>query len=167
MADSDSSAPQILMEPRETLSLPKIMFFEFGIVSALPSRSGWDEKALTRLVLPIAEAQLLLVALRKEVDQISHLRGGDSLESLFSSNLVCYMDDKACFSPYSTTSTVVGINRLATTATAAAASGASTVAPALDGIALDGFISRRGPSFTVQGLTRVDVSLCVHFQHRL
>jgi hypothetical protein len=105
----------------------------------------------------LAEAQLLLVALRREVDKISHLRPGDSLESLFDGELVCYIDDSECYSQYSTTSSVVGIKRLATTATATTASGASVVAPALDGIALDGFIKRRGPSSTIKNLAQVDV----------
>lgn len=105
------------------------------------------------------EAQLLLVALRGEVDTISHLSSGESLESLFGGNLVCYIDDKDCFSQYSATSSAVGIKRLATTATAAAASGANIVDPALNGIQMDGFTGRRRPSCTIDDLADVDVSL--------
>ena len=139
----------------ETLSLPKIMFFELGIISTPSSSCNW-EKILTRQTP--AEAQLLLVALRGEVDQISDLGPGGSLESLFGTGLVCYIDDRESFSQCSTTSSAVGIKRLATTATAAAASGTSIVAPALDGIQLDGFIDQRRPSCTIQDLAEVDVS---------
>ncbi|GAB1314712.1 hypothetical protein MFIFM68171_04922 [Madurella fahalii] len=123
---------QLFVEPNETLSLPKIMFFE------------------------LVEAQLLLVALRGEVDRVSHLGPGGSLESLFGGELVCYIDDREFYSPYSTTSSVVAINKLATTATAAAASGANIVAPALDGIQLDGFIGRRRPSCNIRNLVEAD-----------
>jgi hypothetical protein len=93
------------------------------------------------------------------------LSSGESLESLFGGNLVYYIDDKQYFSQYSTTSAAVGIKRLATTATAAAASGASIVAPALDGAQLDGFTGRRRPSCTIHDLAEVDVSFSFLSSH--
>ncbi len=104
------------------------------------------------------EAQLLLVALREEVDQVSRLRPGESLESLFNGNLVCHIDDKDYFSLYSMTSSAIGISRLATVASATEASGASIVGPALDGVQLDTFVRQRRPSCEISGLAEFDVS---------
>lgn len=137
---------QLLVEPsEEMISLPRIMFLELGTVSTPPFGGIREETILTRYTT--GEVQDLLVALRGEIDQVSQFSSGESLESLFGGNLVCYIDDKGFFSHYSTTSSAVGIKRLATTATAAAASGANIVAPALNGIQLDGFSGRRLPSY--------------------
>jgi hypothetical protein len=104
------------------------------------------------------EAQLLLVALREEVDQMSGLKPGESLESLFDGNLVCHIDDREYFSQYSTTSSAVGIKRLATVSSAAREQGATIVDPALNGAQLDTFLHQRRPSWEVPGLTESDVS---------
>lgn len=154
--------PQLLHEPDNSLPLHKIMLFELGMDYGLRINHFFFFRRCDRYLLTCrvsAEVQLLLVALRGEVDQISRLGPGESLESLFRSDLVCYIDDRECFSQYSTTSTVVGISRLATTAAAAASTGASVVAPALDGIQLDRFIDRRRSSWGILNLTEVDVSL--------
>ena len=148
-------SPQLLAEPTaELLSLPKIMMFELG-----PLPLTYFPSPLRKvLIWPCAvESQLLLVHLREEVDRVSGLARENSLQRLFGGNLLCHVDDKAAFDPYSTTSSTIAIRRLATTV-AAANEAPGIVAPALDGVQLDTFIDRRRPRRKVDDIADIDVS---------
>lgn len=104
----------------------------------------------------LVETQLLLVALREEVDRVSQLKPR-SLESMFNGTI--HIDDAAYPSPYSMSSSTIAIKNLATTASAVPVSGARLVNPAIDGVELDKFIIRRRHSSEFRGLSESDVSL--------
>ncbi|KAF5251232.1 hypothetical protein FANTH_3667 [Fusarium anthophilum] len=114
------------------LSLPQIIYFE------------------------LMETQKLLVALRGEVDQISSLSPGHSLESLFDGNMLWHIDDKATFSAYSKSVSTIAVKRLATTRAETEAQPNGIVAPAMDAVQLDTFIDQRRPARETKGLADVD-----------
>ncbi|KAF4955594.1 hypothetical protein FGADI_4429 [Fusarium gaditjirri] len=114
------------------MSLPQVIYFE------------------------LMETQKLLVNLRGEVDEISKLRPGNSLESLFDGDMLWHIDDKAIFSSYSKSISTIAVKRLATTKTETAAQPNGIVAPAMDAVHLDTFIDQRRPARETKGLADVD-----------
>jgi hypothetical protein len=101
----------------------------------------------------------LLVALRKEADEVAGLYPGSRLEDIFNGRMLCYFDNAAVPS-YSIFGTPVIIQRLATTRRAAddtVMSGEPLVRPALDPFQMDSFVERQISRVSVDGLPPTDV----------
>ncbi|KAI1396235.1 hypothetical protein F4819DRAFT_475983 [Hypoxylon fuscum] len=124
-------------------------------------RSVPQSPSSNALILPevlffhISHTHDLLINLRHQVDEISCLESGKTLERLFDGSLVCLVDDSSShLSGYTTSSATVTIRRLATTSSARKAASTANVIPALDRSQMENFIKRRCPRELISALPR-------------
>lgn len=108
------------------------------------------------------ETQNLLSGLRRDLD-IKTFQGKDrlpsSLEQCFKNtgHIICHLDEGKVYTPYSTTSVAVCINRLATTTRARMISGEPLVPPALSEEQLNIFTDAQAPKAQIRAMSIRDV----------
>ncbi|KAI0109002.1 hypothetical protein GGR51DRAFT_558799 [Nemania sp. FL0031] len=112
------------------------------------------------LLFHISKTHKLLVNLRELIDKISFEKPGYSLESLFKDAILCHLDDNSGrLVYYSTTSSSIGITRLATTSTARDQTGGATVLPAVNSLKMDEFVYKRSPRSTINRFPETDQTI--------